>query len=91
MVIPKSLGTAGLEWPLKHWRDRAEILHSLHTIHPMHNLWYFLPGPVRSRNYYVIRGKASYPFFNAVFSANLLVAIDRDGDIMRDLGQKTYI
>ena len=35
----------------------------------------------------VIRGAASYGFFNTMFSANLLIAIDFNGNIMHDLVQ----
>ena len=40
------------------------------------------------RDVAALRHHITLAIFNTVFSANLLVAIDWDGDIMRDLGQK---
>ena len=51
-----------------------------------------MTGSVRSRSYDVIRGITSYQLFKEiVFSATELAAVDWNGVIMHDLGQKMTI
>ena len=58
--------------------------------HPLPNFWQQKIDRVRSgQSYDVIRGPASDQFFKEVFSAMKLAAIDKNGDIMHDLGQHT--